>query len=169
MDLVDLIASRQFLGGEFLVWLWYQGETRDGRFDLPGFGSTLVTFDDQLVLEAFLAESEQSRLTGGAPTRSEEAKSALRAGKRVSKAKLRLLHNEMEWLFTVSAADFSFTSVSVPAVLKKEDERLLERASLLDDLSAIWHSLYRTFLMERLGDAWETTCQDIALWAHKQA
>ena len=169
MDLVDLIASRQFLGGEFLVWLWYQCETGDGWFDLPSFGPISVAFDDQLVLDAFLAESEQSKLTGGAPTQSEEAKTALRAGKRVSKAKLRILHNDQEWKFTVTATDFSFASVSVPAVLKKEDDRLLERISLLDDLSELWHTLYREFLIDRLGEHWEATRQGIAQWAQQEA
>ena len=169
MDLVDLIASRQFLGGEFLVWLWYRCETGDGWFDLPGFGPVSVAFDDQLVLDAFLAQAEQSRLTGGAPTQSEEAKTALRAGKRVSKAKLRILHNAQEWLFTVSAVDFSFSSVSVPAVLKRDDDRLLERISLIDDLAELWQTLYRVFMVERLGVEWETARQGIAEWAHQEA
>lgn len=169
MDLVDLIASRQFLGGEFLVWLWYHCETRDGRFDLPGFGSVLLSFEDQLVLDTFLAETEQSRLTGGAPTQSEEAKTALRAGKRVSKAKLRFLHNEQEWVFTVSAADFAFTSVKVPAVLGREDDRLSERISLIEDLSELWQTLYSVFLTERLGEEWEMARQGIAEWAQQEA
>lgn len=169
MDLLDMIESRRFLGGEFLVWLWYRCGTGQPRFNLPGIGEVIVGFDDQLVLESFLAESEQSRLTGGAPTESPEAKTALRAGKRISKAKLRLIHEEAEWVFGVSAADFSFSSVKVPAVLKQPDERLLERLTLLDDLSAMWNGIYRIFLRDRLSGDWAETSKHLAAWAATDA
>lgn len=164
MDLVDLIESRRFLGGEFLVWLWHHCAEGDHTFQLPG-GSIVLAFDDQLVLQAFLAESEQSQLTGGAPTQSPEARTALRAGKRISKAKLRILQGEREWLFTVAAGEFTFSSVKVPAVLKRPDERLLERASLMDELSEMWHALYGLFLTDRLGPDWEASRLAIAAWA----
>jgi hypothetical protein len=168
MDLVDLIESRRFLGGEFLTWLWFRCDGGGGEFDLPEVGGIAVTFDDQMVLEAFLAESEQSRFSGASPSDSPEAKTALRAGKRVAKAKLRLLKDQQEWVFTVSAGDFGFASVKVPAILKEEDERLLERVSLVDDLAVMWRALYAAFLRERLGKQWPAVERQIHDWATSQ-
>jgi len=164
MDLIDLIEQRRFLGGEFLTWLWYRCDTEGGDFELPSIGSLGVSFDDQLVLEAFLAESEQSRLSGASPCHSPEAKTALQSGKRVSKAKLRFLNEDREWVFVVSAADFTFSSVKVPAVLKEEDERLLERVSLIDELSEMWAALYQLFLTQRLSDTWTDLEAAIGGW-----
>jgi len=165
MDLVDLIESKRFLGHEFLLWLWFETERSGGAFDLPDEGEIIVAFDDQLVLEAYLAEAELSRLSGGAPTDSPEARSALRAGKRVSKAKLRLQRADREWVFTVDAADFGFSSVRVPAVLKEEGERLSERLALIDELSDLWQALFRRFLTIRLTDAWQTLRPSLLEWA----
>jgi hypothetical protein len=168
MDLVDIIESKRFLGHEFLSWLWYQTEVHEGRFDLGDEGQATVAFDDQLVLEAFLAESEQSRLTGSAPAQSPEARSARRAGKHVSKAKLKVVRGEREWVFSVNARDFHFSSVRVPAVLKGDDERLLERLNLVDELSDIWRALYRSFLDVRLSDDWPRTRSAMQSWAQAE-
>ncbi len=169
MDLVDLIESKRFLGNEFLLWLWFTSEQNGGTFDLSDVGEVVLVFDDQLVLEAFLAETEQSRMSGGAPTDSPEAKTALRAGKRVSKAKLRLLRGEREFVFTVSANDLDFSSVKVPAVLKGDDERLLERLTLLDELAEIWWRLYQTFLTQRLNEDWASSEAAMRDWTQGDA
>ena len=164
MDLIDIIESRRFLGGEFLTWLWSQCDQHQGRFSLPEYGVVEIAMDDQLVLEAYLAETERSRLTGGAPSDSPEAKTALRSGKRVAKAKMRLGYQGREWVFSADATQFTFSSVKVPAVLKEPDERLLERLSLIDELSDIWRALYRTFLTDRLGERWEQVENEMSEW-----
>ncbi|MCA9561887.1 MAG: hypothetical protein KC561_00290 [Myxococcales bacterium] len=164
MDLVELIESRRFLGSEFLVWLWYRCDNGEARFEIPDFETVTLEFDDQLVLEGFLAESEQSRLKGGAPSHSPEAQAALKAGKRPSRAKLRLLQGDREWVFSVNAHDFAFSSVKVPAVLKEEDERILERVSLVDELCDMWDGLYKLFLERRLGEQWPETVERMSAW-----
>ncbi|MBN1944067.1 MAG: hypothetical protein JW797_00270 [Bradymonadales bacterium] len=169
MDLVDLIESCRFLGGEFLTWLWFACDQQEGRFVLPDIGSVEIAFDDQLVLEAFLTQTERSRLSGGNPIDSPEAKIALKAGKRVSKAKLRLTWQEREWLFSVDARQFDFTGVKVPAVLSEHSEQLIERLTLIDELVLIWRTLYGQFLELRLADSWERTEQEIADWIASEA
>lgn len=176
MDLVDLIESRRFLGAEFLLWLWRQCELHDGHFELDGLSMgadgteterVVVSFDDQLVLEGFLAETEQSRLTGGAPTHSQEARTALRAGKHVSKAKMRVSRGEREWVFKFDATEFQYGSVKVPSVLKEHHERILERLALIDELTEIWLALYRRFLDVRLSDAWTAAEGELVAWANR--
>jgi hypothetical protein len=167
MDLFDVIEYKRFLVSEFLLWLWFRAERDGGFFDLGELGEVAVVFDDQLVLEALLAETEQSRLSGGAPTDSPEARTALRAGKRVAKAKLRVRRDEREFVFIVNAGDFALSSVKVPAVLKNDDERLLERLTLLDELGDLWNGLYRAVLTQRLGSAWPATQDALRAWAQE--
>jgi hypothetical protein len=156
MDLVDLIETRRFLGSEFLMWLWFKTETHDGLMNLgEEHGDVEVVFDDSLVLEAYLAETERNTFKGGAPAYSPEAKVALQQGKRVSRAKLAILKDGREWTFTLKAEGMDFTSVKIPAVLsRQEDEKFYERMYLVDEAEDIVDALYEEFLAIRLSDAW---------------
>lgn len=163
-DLADLIAAKRFLGAEFLLWLWHKDDVRDGLHELPD-ESVELHFDDQLRLEGFLAEAEQSALKGGAPAHSPEAHQALQVGKRVAKAKLRLVKIEREWVFTVEASSFRLSGVKTPALLTREDdEPLFERLYLIDELERALFGIYRLFLQERLDADWEKQRVKIAEW-----
>ena len=152
--LVDEIQRKAFLGGEFMLWLWYRCDRDEGLFTV-GEDTVEVRFDDQLILEVQLAESEQSRLKGGAPAHSPEAYKALQHGKRISVAKVCLAKGEREWVFTVDALTFAMRGMKVPAVLGQDDEaRFEERMYLLEELDGMWSALYRQFLDLRLGSGW---------------
>jgi hypothetical protein len=156
MDLVDLINSRRFLGSEFLIYLWFRVDCYDGLLDVEDIGRIELIFDDQLTLDAYVAETQRNDLRGGAPAYSLEAVTALRQGKRPTKAKLCILREGREWTFTFKAETFQLTSVKIPALLTKETvEQFYERMYLLEELEDILHALYREFLEVRLGDMWE--------------
>lgn len=158
MDLVDLIETRRFLGSEFMMWLWFKSETHDGLMELGEHGTVEVIFDDSLVLEAYLAETERNTLKGGAPAYSTEAKVALQHGKRVASAKLCVIIDGREWTFTFKAEGMDLSSVKIPAVLsRKEDDQFYERMYLLDELEDIIDALYAEFLAIRLHDEWHET------------
>ena len=164
IDLGDEVARKRFLGGEFLMWLWYRVEKEENLFEIDGNWIEL-NFDDQLVLEVQLAESEQTRLKGGAPAHSPEAYKALQHGKRISKARIRLSHNEREWLFMITADSFAMSGIKIPAVLRDEDDdRLSERLYLIDELDRMWNGIYRAFLELRLSERWESEAHAIRTW-----
>lgn len=158
MDLLELIQTRTFLGNEFLMWLWFKSDCFDGLFAIADHGDIEVIFDNQLTLEAYLAETERSDFKGGTPAFAPEAKTALRQGKRVSKAKIRIVKEGREWLFTYKAEGMDITSAKIPAVLSKDDdERFFERMYLLEELEEILETLYAEFINLRLSDAWGDT------------
>lgn len=162
--LADLIASKRFLGAEFLLWAWYKSDVADGAHVVDDEHIELH-FDDQLKLEAHLAEAEQSALKGGAPAHSPEAHQALQVGKRVSKAKLRLIKVEREWVFTIDAQTFRLSGVKTPALLtREEDEPLFERLYLIEELERALFGLYKQFLTTRLGTEWEQERAAIQAW-----
>lgn len=158
MDLVDLINTRRFLGSEFLIYLWFRVDCFDGLLDVEAddLGRIELIFDDQLTLDAYVAETQRSDLRGGAPAYSREAVTALRQGKRPTRAKLCIIREGREWMFRFKAETFQLTSVKTPALLTKETvEQFYERMYLLEELEDILHALYREFLEVRLGDEWE--------------
>lgn len=155
MDLIDLINSRSFVGSEFLMWLWFKAECYDGLFDTDEHGRIELAFDDQLTLEAYLAETERNMFRGGAPAYSPEAKTALREGKRVQAAKLRVIKEGREWTFRIKAESLDLSGVKIPSLLsKEEEEQFYERMYLLDELEEILEMLYAEFLKIRLSHAW---------------
>lgn len=158
MDLLDRIHRTAFLGAEFLTWLWYESEQREGVFALDGdFGEFEVWFDDKLVVGSAAINAQENLFKGGHPTSSLEAKTALRLGKLAHEAKLRVVRGAQEWTFGFKAADLSLASVRVPAVLAKEhDEKFFERMELLEQLDQMVKGLYGQFLAARLTPEWAT-------------
>jgi len=166
MDLLQLMESTRFVGEEFLTWLWFRVERQDGRFTLDDGERIELNFDDQLTLEARLAEAEQNRLKGGSPTESAEAHEALRRGKRVTKAKLRLAKEGHEWFVSIDATTLGLSGLKIPAVLSREtDDKFYERMSLIEEAERMIRELYRLFLLTRLdAEAWNKELTAIRTW-----
>ncbi len=158
MDLVDLINTRRFLGNEFLLWLWFKSECFEAQLHTEEHDTLEVWIDDALTLEAYLAETERNTISGGSPAYSPEAKTALRHGKRPTKAKLGVVKEGREWSFNLKAEDLSFSGVKIPALLsREEEEQFYERMFLLEELEQIVGTLYKEFLAIRLDvHAWST-------------
>ncbi len=155
MDLIDLINSRRFLGSEFLTWLWFKVDCHDGLLDVKDIGRVELIFDDQMTLDAYLAETQRNDLRGGAPAYSPEALTALRQGKRPIKAKLRVIREGREWSFAFKAETFDLGAIKIPALLTDEtDEQFWERMYLVEELEGVVHGLYREFLSVRLSNDW---------------
>ena len=50
MQLLEKVRKTDFLGREFLAWLWYRSETEQGHFQL-GDKTVEIWFDGKIVLE----------------------------------------------------------------------------------------------------------------------
>jgi hypothetical protein len=155
MDLVDLIEKRRFVGREFLVWLWFESELSEGRFDVQGFGPCEIFLESQITL---VQDKEQSRLKGAVPSAAPEAHEALRQGKLPTQARVRLTRGELEFAFVFTADTLALSAMKIPAVMKDEvDDQFYERMYLVEDLEALFAALYGRFLALRLSTAWEET------------
>jgi recombination associated protein RdgC len=171
MDLFERIESCRFVGEEFLTWLWYRSERDEGHFDIEGGGTLELHFDNQLTLEANLAEAERTKLTGGAPSFSPEAKEALRRGKRVAQAKVRIIRDAREWIMTITGRSLALSGLKIPAVLsREEDDQFYERMELLDEADAAVRALYASFIAVRIdADAWATELAAMREWVAADA
>ena len=155
MELEELIDSRRFLGSEFLLWLWYKSACYDGLLDVRGHGELQLMFDDRLTLEAYLAETERNVFKGGAPAFSPEAKTALREGKRPTRARLKVIKEGREWRFKYKAEGSDISTLKIPSLLSEhDDEQFYERMSLVEEIEDILGRLYREFLTIRTSAGW---------------
>ena len=79
-------GAKDFLGNEFLLWLWH--ETQKTGVIETSAGHTTVMFDRTLQLDCVFGQTGKDTLTATGPTRMPEAIDALRSGKAPRKAGL---------------------------------------------------------------------------------
>lgn len=153
MDLVDRIESSKFTGAEFLVWLWFESELFEGTLQLSDDTQCELWFESQLTLAR---EKEQAALKGTAPSANAEAHEALRQGKLPTRARMRIIRNELEYAFVLAAEDLSLSTLRIPAQLKTEaDEQFYERMYLVEEIEGIVDGLFADFVTLRLGKSWD--------------
>jgi hypothetical protein len=161
-------GSHGFLGEEFLTWIWFRWETDGGEFTLPGGRVVGIALDDFLCFAAPHDDETEQTLRRGLPTRTAEARTALRQGHRLRKARLLIGEGSRQWTATFDAPTFGCTGVRLPEDAE-ECESDLDRTS---DRTANWlalheilQALYRRFLEERLNpDYMATAGEEQARW-----
>lgn len=156
MDLVDRVETTRFLGGEFLLWLWFSRDVTEGDITIPGLGTLDVALEAQLVLEDPVSDRERVSIRGADPFRGAEADQALRQGKLPRKAGLRIVFEKSEWVATLDAATLGLQSVKLPAISSEgAEEQFHERMRLLEQLHDLVQGLYKHFLGVRLSPLWQ--------------
>ncbi len=158
---VFMADSAAFLGGEFLLWLWYCCETAGGKLQLADHGEVGVAFDKLLEL-AGAEEGGRVTVRGDAPTRAAEAGSALLAGRLPARARLLISCGDRTFEVTLTAAALDLEAVKVNAEAEEiADENLRagdeQRAAWLFELSALVDGLFGQFLALRVTPKFEET------------
>ena len=155
-----------FLDGEFLTWLWFEGERTGGVVQADGVGAVSVGFVRKLVLESPGVIVEGHTVSADMPTLADEARTALKTGKKVALASLVLDVEDRHFEATVHAETMTLRSVKLPVVLTAEDvEQLDERLVLLDELEMIVDGLYLTYARLRLNsERWLETRAAMTAW-----
>lgn len=147
---------KEFLGQEFLTWLWYRGETNSWCLNFGDSEQVSYGMDELLVLEPEDPNSCSQRLAGPVPVNSPEAQIGLQEGKKVSAVRIVLVYKEREWSVTWRANNFHFSSLKLmkPTTADPED-RFAELADDLENALAVFDRMYNMFLEIRLSPAWE--------------
>ncbi|HEX5050265.1 MAG TPA: hypothetical protein VFZ65_00705 [Planctomycetota bacterium] len=164
----DGAETHGFLGEEFLTWIWFRWETDGGEFTLPGGRVVGVALDDFLAFAAPSDDETEQTLRRGLPTRTAEARTALRSGRRLRKARLLIAEGSRQWSATLDAPTLSLGGVKLPEDAEEcesEADRTADRAANWLALHEIVQALYAQFLRERLrADYLETAGEQQATW-----
>ncbi|MEQ9453914.1 MAG: hypothetical protein RLN76_04890 [Phycisphaeraceae bacterium] len=167
---VDL---RDFLGDEWLLWLWHRFESAQGAIDLakrPGDKvdqpQGFVAITKALDMECAWGLAGKQMLRVDTPTRLGEAGEALRKGKWPRKAGLLVSDGESHWEMTMNAEMMSVSSTLLPEIEDVEDERgrINKRFELILDLAAWIDRAYAGFITERLDDGWSRKRSALRQW-----
>jgi hypothetical protein len=160
------------IGREFMTWLWFKSEERNGRISLSPDDEVELNFLKRIVLEAGEGEYSQGVVCHGIHAELKEGKEAIRQGKKVKEAGLKLMHNQNEWEFTLKADNFHFQSLKLPmAEWQESDEdpsgKMLERIYLIENAVKAIDQLYNLFLNIRYSAQWdEKEVKLLTKWLH---
>lgn len=163
----DPRGGLDFLGPEFLTWLWWRAAEEPGFRHADGT-EVFVHFDEHLEFRGERSAARRTVLRAGLPSGSTEARAALRSGKTLVAARLLLVRGEEERRVTLKAEDYDVSGLRLPPPEAGNGrERLeasleaLERAQ--DDLDLC----FETFLRVRCGPAWPAEVARIRAWGAK--
>jgi hypothetical protein len=149
MKPLELIEQGRFLGEEFVLWLWMRGLQEGGTSGLEGDTSACFV-DDAVTLVSERGDVKEISLRKGNPAESREAFEALSRGMRPSKAKIRLLAGDMEWVLVLGAASLDTSAMKLPPTQSKDTQgRVSDRLFLLEEGLAHLERRFQAFLEAR--------------------
>ena len=157
---------KDFLGNEFMLWLWHEADNRTGIIATEKAGDVTIYIDKSLDLDCAYGQTGRDMLKGDGPSRMPEARDALRSGKLPRKAGLIIDAGRQQYTFALTAEQLSFGSAKLPDVEDAESPRVVfeERVTLLRDLCGAIDGLFEAFLKLRGSSAWEGHVNGVRRW-----
>lgn len=157
--------NRDFLGNEFLLWLWYQVDNVDDTFKLSDNSEVAVMLARTLTLECPRGQTGKESITSDGPTRLPEALRAIQSGKLPRKVGLTLVRHDTQYELTLQAESLAISGAKLPAPEGDNDRaRLEERMTQLRHLLETLDLLYSQFCQVRLGADWAKELAKIKKW-----
>ncbi len=153
-------TSRDFLGNEFLLWLWFVLETEGDTIKLADESEISIMLARSLVLECPRGQTGKESITSDAPTRLPEARRAVQSGKLPRKAGLTIVRHDQPYELTLHAENLGVSAAKLPPTDEEDDRaRIEERITQIRHLVESLDLLYDAYGRRRLSADWtkETT------------
>ncbi len=167
-----------FLGNEFLLWLWWRWDTHSDTISLPDGSEVTGMIARTLSLQCPRDESGKETITAEAPSRLPEAAQAICSGKLPRKSGLILVRHGEQYELVLQAETFTVSGAKIRAdeSTKEEADTGAEGRGILEDRIESIHALgetidllFQTFCGRRIGKDWSGELQAIRQWLKKGA
>jgi recombination associated protein RdgC len=159
MQVMEKARSYEFLGREFLVWLWFRSRTNEGRFPLGEAGEAQVWFDGRVVLQSEKDGDAEKVICMGEKCHMREGRFALAEYKTITEAVLRLIMGEDEWTFSLDSQWMNFKSFKTPFVAQNPQEDpdglFYEKLGLIEKAISAMDAIYSSFIQLRVSPEWQ--------------
>jgi len=160
-------AGADFLGNEFLLWLWYVADcTGTDTLALPDGSEVVFMFSGGVKVEDPRGQTGHGTMNSESAVRLPEARAAVRAGKLPRKAALTLVRHDDQFSVILQAETLAVTSGKVPNAPGDVNGRAREehRLQAVRDLCETLDQVYAAFLGLRLSKAWELELAEVRAW-----
>lgn len=155
-----------FLGNEFLYWLWFSVEQDSDTFQLTDGTEVTVMFSRSLGMECPNGLSGKANFTSEIPTRLPEAMEGIRSGKMPRKAGLTLVRLGQQYELTIQAESLAISGAKLTKDPDAEGRQVLEsRIDAIRQLNETIDRLYELFVSTRVSPAWAEQAERISRWA----
>lgn len=164
-------TNRDFLGNEFLLWLWWYTETEGDSIALSDGSDATVMLARSLTLECPRGATGHETISHEGPTRLPEAKRAVQAGKLPRKCGLTVVRHDEQYEFTLHAETLAVGSAKMPAVPEDVVDaraKLETRADQVRSLAETLDLLYDAFGNIRHTNEWSKTLPKMQKWLARE-
>jgi hypothetical protein len=157
--------NRDFLGNEFLLWLWYWLENESDTIKLSDDSEIALMIARSLALECPRGQFGRESISSDGPSKLPEAHRAIQAGKLPRKMGITLVRHEAQYELTLQAESLAINGAKLPPPEEEDarartEERITQIRALLETLDL----LYANFLQHRLSDNWTKETAKIKKW-----
>ena len=152
-----------FLGNEFLMWLWWRLENEGDTIALPDDSEVTVMMTKTLTLECPHAESGKETIAAECPIKLPEAMQAIRSGKLPRKAGMTVIRDDRQFDLTLNAETFGISGAKIHV---KDDEEFdtNDRVDAIRLLSETTDLMLHAFCELRTSTDWKKEQKSIQKW-----
>lgn len=162
----DLSINFDFVGNEFLLWLWWHLEAESDTIQLADKSQVVGMLNRTLSLECPEALSGKETISAESPVRLPEAMHAIGSGKLPRKSGLVLVRQDMQHNLVLQAETFSVNGAKCQ-LTSDEDEgngAMDDRIAALRHLVETLDLLFGAFCQRRFGKTWSRDVEQIRRW-----
>jgi len=154
-----------FLGNEFLLWLWFRWEAQGDTIKLSDRSEVTGMFARTITLECPRGESGKGTISSDDPTYLPEAAQAIRSGKLPRKAGLILVRHGEQYELTLQAETFAVSAAKIHVDEDAEGRGILEdRIEGARGLKETLDLLFQAFCERRIGKNWSSDLEQMQGW-----
>ena len=155
-----------YLGNEFLLWLWWQWETKSDTITLSDDSEVSGMFARTLTLDCPLGESGKETISAESPVALPEAALAIRSGKLPRKAGLTLVRYDQQVDLTLQAESLAVGGAKMTPIGNEpsSDNPAEDRIASLRELSETLDLLFEAFCERRVGKPWKGEMKEMQKW-----
>lgn len=168
-DAADFLARElEFLGKEFLAWIWFKTTVQDAALSLTRGGDVTVMLEKTLRLKCDFGLTGSTMISADHPADLPDARTALRFGKLPLRAGLVLGSALGEFRLVLDATRWVISGMTLPAPAARDEDRqaaLEARFEQIADVAAQLDALYELFLNLRTGRDWAAELRKMQQWA----
>jgi hypothetical protein len=160
LDVAVAYNRYQFLGEEFLTWLWYVIEKDQDL--IKNFDKDFIALEigNRMVFENRRKESGERITIKGDGASLEEGILTLKKGALVTELNVVYKSVELTWQFTLKGESLNVSSLNLPSTDVPESEEdlegfVLEKIFLYDKILNLLENIFTHFVKLRLSNRWQ--------------
>lgn len=156
------------IGRDFLTWLWFKSENAPD-FKGPDGEPFNLTIEERAQAQGGEGEAAETVVVSGPFSALTEAKLGVKAGKKLSSAKIKIEKDGEEWSLSLKADDFALNGVKPPKTGPKEDDDdpdavFLEKIYLYEFAFDRIDAAFKRFIELRLSAGWTEEAKALGAW-----